>query len=226
MVAGHSLGEYSALVAAGTLGFVDAIRLVRERGRLMQEAVPVGQGAMAAVLGLDAATVEAIAAKASADGVCTAANYNAPVQTVIAGARAAVERAVELAKERGAKRAMLLQVSAPFHSPLMAPARARLAPLLADAEFADAAVPVMLNVDAAATTDGGVARDALERQVDGPVRWVESIERMRDDFGVDTFVEVGPGSVLTGLIRRIAPGARTMSLAEPVQFEEFEKELL
>lgn len=219
VMAGHSLGEYSALVAAGVLDFADAVRLVRERGRLMQEAVPEGEGAMAAILGLEAAAVEQVAADAAAVGVCAAANYNSPVQTVIAGARAAVEKAVDLAKERGAKRAVLLPVSAPFHSPLMAPARAGLEPLLAQTEFGAPSVAVVTNVDAAPATDGAACREALARQVDGPVRWVASVERMSSEFGVDTFFEIGPGSVLSGLIRRIVPGAKVISLSDPASLE-------
>ena len=219
-VAGHSLGEYSALVAAGVLEFADAVRLVRARGRLMQEAVPEGEGAMAAILGLEAAAVEALAAEASEDGVCAAANFNAPEQTVVAGDRRAVERAVEIAKQRGAKRAVLLAVSAPFHSPLMAPARAGLEPLLEDTDFADAAVPVVTNVDALPVTEGAASREALGRQVDGAVRWVESIERMREEFAIETFIEIGPGSVLSGLIRRIAPGAQVVSLSETTGLEK------
>ena len=198
-----------------------------DRGRLMQKAVPEGEGAMAAILGLDTATVEQLAREASsgpAGGVCTAANYNAPVQTVIAGEKAAVERAVELAKERGAKRAVLLPVSAPFHSPLMAPARDGLTPLLAGTSFGTATVPVVTNVDAAPVTDGEACRDALGRQVDGAVRWAESVVRMKEEFGVDTFVEVGPGSVLSGLIRRIVDGARVVSLAEPAALEKLIEE--
>jgi len=161
VVAGHSLGEYTALIAAGVLEFSDAVRLVRERGRLMQEAVPEGEGAMAAIVGLDAGTVEDLAREASSSGVCTAANYNAPMQTVIAGERKAVERAVEIAKERGARRAVLLPVSAPFHSPLMAPARARLEPLLAETDFGAPRVPVVTNVGAAPVTEGAACREAL-----------------------------------------------------------------
>lgn len=224
VVAGHSLGEYSALVAAAVLEFSDAVRLVRERGRLMQEAVPEGEGAMAAILGLDAGAVEDLAVEASSTGVCTAANYNAPVQTVIAGARPAVERAVDFAKARGAKRAVLLPVSAPFHSPLMAPAREGLEPLLAETGFGAPSVPVVINVDAVPVTEGARCRDALGRQVDSPVRWVESVQRMRDEFGVDTFIEIGPGSVLSGLIRRIVPGAKVVSLAEPAGLEKLAEE--
>lgn len=220
VVAGHSLGEYSALVAAGAIDFSDAVRLVRERGRLMQLAVPAGQGAMAAILGLEPAAVEQLAADASSSsGVCTAANYNAPEQTVIAGDRPAVEKAVELAKERGAKRAVLLPVSAPFHSPLMAPARSGLEPLLAETAFTDPSVPVVTNVDAAPVSEGSACREALGRQVDGPVRWVESVRRMSEEFGVGTFIEVGPGSVLSGLIRRIVPGVQVVSLSDPSGLE-------
>lgn len=214
-VAGHSLGEYSALVAAGSLDFADALRLVRRRGELMQAAVPVGEGAMAAILGLAAEAVAALAAEASAPGeVCAVANYNAPEQTVLAGHAPAVARAVGLARARGAKRALPLPVSAPFHSPLMAPARAGLAPLLAATSFADPRVPLVCNVDAAPVLTGAAARDALVRQVDGPVRWVESVRWMAAQ-GAEVWVEVGPGNVLCGLVRRIVPGARCVSLAEP-----------
>jgi [acyl-carrier-protein] S-malonyltransferase len=215
VVAGHSLGEYSALVAAGTLAFADALRLVRRRGELMQEAVPVGIGAMAAVIGLPASEVALLAQQAAGDQVCAVANYNAPIQTVVAGHRSAVERTVALAKEYGAKRALLLPVSAPFHCELMRPAREALTPLLEATPFHDPRVPVMTNVDAAPVTTGVAAREALARQVDSPVRWVESIERMVTDHGVERFVEIGPGSVLTGLMRRIARGPLARSLAEP-----------
>ena len=215
-VAGHSLGEYTALVAAGALELGEALRLVRRRGELMQEAVPAGEGAMAAILGLDAEAVEGIVADAEGDdGVLAVANYNAPEQTVVAGHVAPVERAVELAKERGAKRAMRLPVSAPFHSPLMEPARRGMTPLLDAADFRDPSVPVVVNVDARPVEHGPELRDALVRQIDGAVRWVESVERMATEMEIDLFVEVGPGSVLTGLVRRIAPDARALSLAEP-----------
>jgi [acyl-carrier-protein] S-malonyltransferase len=221
LVAGHSLGEYSALVAAGTLSFVDAVRLVRTRGGLMQEAVPVGVGAMAAILGLDSAVVREVAEQAStATECCAVANYNSPEQTVIAGHAGAVERAMRLVKERGAKRALPLPVSAPFHSPLMAPARAGLEPFLERAAFADPAMPVVANVDAAPLRDGAAARDALVRQVDGSVRWVESVRWMSREGGVNLFVEIGPGSVLTGLGKRIAPEATWLSLQEPEQLDE------
>jgi [acyl-carrier-protein] S-malonyltransferase len=220
MMAGHSLGEYSAHVAAGSLTFEDALLLVRRRGELMQKAVPVGQGAMAAVLGLEAETVAAIAVEASGDQVCTVANFNAPTQTVLAGDRLAVERATRLAKERGARRAMLLPVSAPFHSPLMRPAREGLEPRLDAVDFQDSRVPVVCNIDAVPVSSGAAAREALKRQVDGPVRWVESIVWMAEQGRIDLFVEVGPGTVLTGLIRRIAPTSKTVSLDQASRAEK------
>ena len=220
-VAGHSLGEYSAVGAAGGLPVEDLVRTVRRRGRLMQEAVPVGVGAMSAVLGLARDAVEACCREASAPGeAVVAANFNAPEQTVIAGHAAAVARAGQLLAERGAKRVVPLPVSAPFHSPLMVPAREGLAPVLAALPFAALAVPLYNNVDAGPVTAGGVVRDGLVRQVDAPVRWVELIERMGAD-GFDTFVEVGPGSVLSGLIRRIARGAVTVQVGTAAQVEEY-----
>ncbi len=213
-VAGHSLGEYSALVAAGTLDLADALRLVRRRGELMQEAVPVGEGAMAAILALDDAAVEALVAEVAGEQVLAVANKNAPGQVVIAGHREAVERAVEMARERRGK-PRILPVSAPFHSPLMAPAREGLEPLLAATEFRDPSVPVVTNVDAAPVVTGLGARDALVRQVDSPVRWVETVEWMADEAGVTSFIEVGPGAVLSGTIRRIRPDAKRVGLAEP-----------
>ena len=222
VVAGHSLGEYTALVAAGSLELEDALRLVRRRGELMQEAVPVGEGAMAAVLGLDPALVAEVAAEAAGDEVCAVANLNSPVQTVLAGHAAAIDRAVALAGERGARRAVVLPVSAPFHSPLMAPAREGLTPMLEETAFADPSVPVISNVDASEVTTGDAAREALRRQIDSPVRWVESVERMHREHGVERFIEVGPGSVLTGLIRRIAKGAGTISLSGPETLESLD----
>jgi [acyl-carrier-protein] S-malonyltransferase len=215
VVAGHSLGEYSALVAAGALDFADALRLVRRRGELMQEAVPVGQGAMAAILGLDPEAIAAIASDASQGEVCAVANLNGPAQTVIAGDKGAVDRAVALARERGARKATLLAVSAPFHSPLMRPAREGMEPLLAATTFRDPKVPVVTNVDAAPATTGGAAREALVRQIDSPVRWVESILWMESAFGIETFVEVGPGNVLSGMNRRIVQSARATGISDP-----------
>jgi [acyl-carrier-protein] S-malonyltransferase len=208
--AGHSLGEYSACVAAGALAFGDAVRLVRRRGEFMQEAVPEGIGAMAAIVGLAVEEVEA-ACRDAADGeVVGAANYNSPEQTVIAGHAAAVERASAACLARGAKRAIRLPVSAPFHSPLMRPARERMAELLAGTPFSAAAIRVVTNVDAARQTDGARLRQALVRQIDSPVRWVESVRLLARE-GVDHGIEIGPGNVLAGLVRRIERGIRVES---------------
>jgi len=203
-VAGHSLGEYSADVTAGVLSFTDGVKTVRSRGRFMQEAVPAGAGAMAAVLGLSSEEAARACVDVSAEtgGVVSAANFNSPEQTVISGAAAAVERAGALAKERGAKRVVPLPVSAPFHCALMQPAQDRLAEVLRGLNFSNARVPVVVNVDAAARTEAEALRDALIRQVTGPVRWVESM-RLLVGEGPAKFVEVGPGKVLCGLMRQI-----------------------
>ena len=203
-VAGHSLGEYSAVVAAGGIDLADAARTVRLRGRLMQEAVPVGEGAMAAVIGLDDAVVEAACSEEeiAGGGPVAAVNFNSPGQVVIAGAAAAVAGAGERCRERGARRVLPLPVSAPFHSVLMAPAREGLAPTLRELDFQPLTVPLYRNVDAAAVSLPDEVRDGLIRQVDAPVLWSETIRRMRAD-GFDTFVEVGTGKVLSGLVRRI-----------------------
>jgi [acyl-carrier-protein] S-malonyltransferase len=203
-VAGHSLGEYSANVAAGSLGFADAVRTVRERGRYMQDAVPPGAGAMAAILGLGTEDVLRVctAASSETDAVVTAANINSPSQIAISGATAAVERAVVLAKEAGARKAVMLAVSAPFHCPLMQPAQDRLEVLLKALTVSPAAVPVVVNVDAKLANEPEVLRDALIRQVTGTVRWVESIELLIAQKP-DLFLEVGPGKVLSGLLRQI-----------------------
>jgi [acyl-carrier-protein] S-malonyltransferase len=219
-VAGHSLGEYSALVAAGALSFADALRLVRLRGQLMQGAVPVGVGGMAALIGMDAEAAAALASEVAQGEVCAVANLNGFVQIVIAGHKGAIDRAVALAKERGAKKATVLAVSAPFHSPLMAPAREGMTRVLRDTEIRDPSVPVVTNVDAAPVTTGAAARDALIRQIDSPVRWVEVIQHMTQAAGVDTFLEVGPGTVLTGLDRRIATGTMNTSLSDPDQLRK------
>ena len=202
-VLGHSLGEYSALVAMRTLSFTDALRIVRARGRYMQEAVPVGTGAMAAVMGATLQEIESACAEASQGEVCAPANINSPNQVVIAGNVAAVNRAGELLKTRGANRVIPLKVSAPFHCSLMLPAQQRLAADLEDTVFADLHWQLVTNVDAQIVLgNGDAARDALVRQVSSPVRWLESIELLIAK-GVDTFVEVGPGKVLTGLMRQI-----------------------
>lgn len=200
--AGHSLGEYSANVAAGSLSFSTAVRLVRERGRFMQEAVPAGVGAMAAIVGLAAEDVEAVCREAAQGETVSPANYNSPEQTVIAGHAAAVARASAACLARGARRAIPLPVSAPFHCALMSPARERMRPLLEETSIAEARLPVVTNVDAEAETAGARLRDALIRQVDSPVRWVASIQRLAR-AGVDRALEIGPGNVLAGLVRRI-----------------------
>jgi [acyl-carrier-protein] S-malonyltransferase len=201
-VAGHSLGEFSALVAAGGLGFADAVRLVRRRGEYMQSAVPEGVGAMAAILGLAPAQVAGICRQAADGQVVAPANLNSPEQTVISGHAEAVKRAVELASAGGAKRAVMLPVSAPFHSSLMQPAAVRLEVDLRATEFHTLRVPLVNNADAELTSSGDEAREGLVRQVTLPVRWEESVRELIDQ-GVNTFVEVGPGRVLTGLLRQI-----------------------
>ena len=213
-VAGHSLGEYSAHVAAGTMSFGAALQLVRRRGRYMQEAVPLGEGAMAAILGLDAGDV-ARACEQVADGqVVGPANLNGPGQVVIAGARDAVRRAGDRAKALGAKRVIPLQVSAPFHCALMKPAEDRLAPELRGLELCNPRVPVIANVDAEPKRDARAAIEALVRQVSLPVQW-ESVVRRLASEGVSAYVEVGPGSVLTGLVRKIHREAATASIEAP-----------
>ncbi len=221
-MAGHSLGEYSAHVAAGSLTLADALRLVRRRGELMQEAVPVGVGAMAAVLGLPAQRVAEIAAEAAQGEVCAVANFNSPEQTVIAGHQGAVERAIALARQAGAKRAIALPVSAPFHCALMAPVREALTPALVATTLRDPRVQVVVNVDARPVRSADAAREALIRQVDGPVRWVETIRTLWTELGIRRFVEVGPGSVLCGLVRRIEPAAETIALSEPGMLAKLE----
>ena len=202
-VAGHSLGEYSALFSARSLQAGDAIQIVRSRGRYMQEAVPVGVGAMAAVIGAELAVIEAACAEAADDEVCAPANINSPSQVVIAGHTGAVDRASELLRGRGAKRVLKLNVSAPFHSALMMPAQERLALDLERIEFAKLATPLVTNVDAAIIGSGAEAAVALVRQVSSPVRWLQSMELLIKE-GVDTFIEVGPGKILTGLMRHIS----------------------
>jgi [acyl-carrier-protein] S-malonyltransferase len=212
--AGHSLGEYSAHVAAGTFGFADAVRTVRNRGRYMQEAVPVGAGAMAAILGLDGDAVAAACAEAANGEVVSPANLNAPGQVVIAGTRAAVERAGAAARARGAKRVIPLAVSAPFHCALMKPAEDRLAPELRALTVQAPRRPVVANIDAEPKADGAAAVEALVRQVSGAVRWEAVVRRLASE-GVRTYVEVGPGTVLAGLVRKIDRDARVASLEDP-----------
>ncbi len=216
--AGHSLGEYSAMVAAGSLEFATAVKLVRARGRYMQEAVPTGEGAMAAIMGLSPSDVAEICKKASQGEVVSPANVNSPEQIAISGAAAAVKRAVEIASQSGAKRAVMLPVSAPFHCALMEKAQKRLEPDLRAAAFSALRFPVVTNVDAEAITSGEEARDALIRQVTAPVRWVESVREMMD-AGVNVFVEVGPGKVLCGLMRQIERSVRCFQAEDPASMQ-------
>jgi [acyl-carrier-protein] S-malonyltransferase len=224
VVAGHSLGEYTALVAAGALDFADTVRLVAERGRLMQEAVPAGRGAMAAILGLDDATVIGVCEAAAQGDIVSAVNFNAPGQVVVAGSAVAVERAVEAAKEAGAKRALLLPVSVPSHCALMRPAAEQLAQQLAAMPISSPTIPVINNVDVAAVTDADAIRDALVRQLYSPVRWVESVQKMAQQ-GVDTLVECGPGKVLVGLNKRIEKSMNALAVFDAATLEKAVSEL-
>ncbi|HTZ88762.1 MAG TPA: ACP S-malonyltransferase [Alloacidobacterium sp.] len=220
-VAGHSLGEYSADVAAGVLSFADAVKTVRNRGRYMQEAVPAGEGAMAAILGLAPEAVIDLCAKAAAEagGVVSAANLNSPEQTVISGAAPAVEQAAALARKAGAKKAVMLAVSAPFHCALMQPAQDRLAEDLRQLSFSAPSVPVVTNVDATLTTDAEQLRDALIRQVTGSVRWVESM-RLLIEQKPTHFIEVGPGKVLSGLLRQIDRSQTALNVGDEASLEK------
>lgn len=218
-VAGHSLGEYSALVAAGSLSFSDALRIVRHRGQYMQEAVPVGTGAMAALLGIPLERVEELCREAAGGEVVAPANRNTPAQIVVAGHRSAVERVREKALAAGAKRALLLPVSAPFHCSLMRPAQQRLAPELEAAPFADLAVPLVNNVRAEEVRTGPAARQGLLDQIPAPVLWEQSVRRLLS-LGVEQFVEVGPGRVLTGMMRQIEPAARAVNVEDCQSLEK------
>jgi [acyl-carrier-protein] S-malonyltransferase len=220
-VAGHSLGEYSAHVAAGTFAFADAVKVVRRRGRYMQEAVPVGHGAMAAILGLDAESVRQACEEAAQGDVVSPANINGGGQVVIAGSKDAVQRASERAKARGAKRAIPLSVSAPFHCALMKPAEERLAPELRALAAHDPRIPVVANVDAEPKRDAPSAIDALVQQVSAPVRWEDVVRRLASE-GVTTYVEVGPGTVLSGLVKKIQKDARVFSFGSPEDLEAIE----
>ena len=212
-VAGHSLGEFSALVAGGGLDFAEAVKLMRKRGTFMQEAVPAGEGAMAAILGLSPGTVIDICRRAADGQVVSAANLNSPEQTVISGNAAAVKRAVELASQNGAKRAVMLPVSAPFHCALMQPAQARMEPELRAAAFHDLRVPIVTNADAEITSSGTEAREAVIRQITLPVRWEASVRELIER-GVNTFVEVGPGRVLSGLLRQIDRSVHSLNVED------------
>ena len=217
-VAGHSLGEYSALAAAGSLSVADTARLLRIRGRAMQAAVPVGTGAMAALLGMEADAARAVASEAAAGEVCQVANDNGGGQVVISGDKAAVERAIEIARAKGAKRAILLPVSAPFHCSLMAPAATAMEAALADVEIRPPAVPLVANVVAGPISDPAEIKRRLVEQVTGLVRWRETVAWLHG-AGVNLFVEVGAGKVLTGLSRRIAEGAETLTIGSPGDIE-------
>jgi [acyl-carrier-protein] S-malonyltransferase len=212
-VAGHSLGEYSALVAAGALSFADAVQLVRRRGAYMQDAVPAGQGAMAAILGISPAVVQDACKKAAEGEICSAANLNSPEQTVISGHANAVKRAVEIASQSGAKRAVILPVSAPFHCAMMMAAQEKLEKDLKGTNFSDLQIPLVTNVDADSIRKGDEARQALVRQVCMPVRWEESMRFLLDE-DVRTFIEVGPGRVLTGIMRQIERSVTTLNVED------------
>ena len=218
-VAGHSLGEYSALVAANAMSFMDAVKTVRKRGTYMQEAVPVGIGAMAAILGLPLETVEIACEDAREGEVCSPANINSPAQIVIAGNVDAVDRAIELLKTRGAKRAIKLNVSAPFHCDLMFPAQERLAEDLATIEFKDLRFPIIENVSAEANTSGTRSRTALTEQVTSPVRWAQSVESLLAE-DVETFIEIGAGKVLSGLVRQINRDVRCLNVENTESLKE------
>ena len=219
-VAGHSLGEYSALVVAQGLAFEDAVGLVRQRGRFMQESVPIGQGAMAAVVGMEIAVVERICSQAAGKEWVAPANINSPDQIVVAGHRGAVERVLELVKGKRGGRAVLLPVSAPFHCALMEPARQRLDRVMREIPFHDLKVPLVNNVDAKVIREAQEARDGLARQVVGPVRWADSVQTLVR-MGVERFVEMGPGRVLSTLIRRTVPDIETRNVGNLKQLERF-----
>ena len=223
-VAGHSLGEYSALTAAGTFSLGDAARVLKMRGQSMQQAVPVGQGAMAAIIGVDLDVAEAIAAEAAGDDVCTAANDNAPGQIVLSGSASAITRAVEIARENGAKRSIVLPVSAPFHCALMAPAADVMSEALADITLQPPLVPVVANVTAAPEEDPGEIRRLLIEQVTSRVRWRECILKMRE-LGVNNFMEIGAGKVLTGMNRRIDKGLTSLSVQSADDIDAFASSL-
>jgi len=219
LAAGHSLGEYSALVVAGALRFADAVKLVRKRGEFMQDAVPVGTGAMAALLGVDLPTAEQVCGEAAQGEVVGVANINSPGQIVIAGHRTAVERAVQAAAERGGKKSVLLPVSAPFHSALMKPAADRLAAELERVAVSAPRFPIVRNVDAGVTTSAEDVKPFLVRQVASPVRWTECVERLSRE-GAGAFLEVGPGRVLTGLLKRTLEGLRGLPVEDPASLDK------
>jgi [acyl-carrier-protein] S-malonyltransferase len=222
IVAGHSLGEYTALVVAGALPFSAAVPLVRFRAQAMQSAVPVGEGGMAAILGLDDDAVRAVCAEASAAGIVEAVNFNAPSQVVIAGAKAGVEKACEIAKAKGAKRALPLPVSAPFHSSLLKPASDQLRAYLANVDISVPQIPLINNIDVSSVAEPAAIKDALVRQAAGPVRWVETVQKMAHE-GVTHVIECGPGKVLNGLTKRIDGTLIGASIFDPASLEEVRK---
>jgi [acyl-carrier-protein] S-malonyltransferase len=222
IVAGHSLGEYTALVVAGALPFSAAVPLVRFRAQAMQNAVPVGEGGMAAILGLDDDAVRAVCVEASAAGIVEAVNFNAPSQVVIAGAKAGVEKACEIAKAKGAKRALPLPVSAPFHSSLLKPASDQLREYLASVDIGVPQIPLINNIDVASVAEPAAIKDALVRQAAGPVRWVETVQKMAHE-GVTHVIECGPGKVLNGLTKRIDGSLIGASIFDPASLEETRK---
>jgi [acyl-carrier-protein] S-malonyltransferase len=224
-VAGHSLGEYSALVAAGTLSFSDAVKTVRKRGKYMQEAVPVGVGAMAAILGLDLETIEKGCSEAANGQVCSPANINSPSQIVIAGNTEAIDRACEILKEMGAKRAIKLNVSAPFHCALMMPAQEKLAQDLQSISYGEFQFPIVQNIDAETNNDSAKVCDALTKQVSNPVRWLQSVENLAK-LGVNTFVEVGAGKVLSGLVKQINREARLLNVENTESLNQTKEAIL
>ncbi len=220
LAAGHSLGEYSALVCSGALVFADAVRTVRQRGTFMQEAVPVGTGSMAAILGLDLESLDAVCLDAAQGQVVSPANYNSDGQVVIAGHTEAVTRAIEVAKEKGAKRSMLLPVSAPFHCSLMVPAGERLAEVLMDITVNEMSCPVVSNVEATSNHDASRVCDLLVRQVSAPVRWREIVACMVN-LGVERYIEIGPGKVLSGLVKRMAKGSTIQNVQNVADISKF-----
>ncbi|MGI8784020.1 MAG: ACP S-malonyltransferase [Acidobacteriota bacterium] len=224
LLAGHSLGEYTALVASGAISFEEAVTTVRRRGEFMQQAVPVGTGAMAAILGLDAQAVEGACKEAAHGEVVAPANLNSPEQTVIAGHKAAVERAVEIAKEKGARRAMLLSVSAPFHCELMLPAQKQLEKVLRGLKWGKLNIPIVTNADAQLVVEAADAQNALIRQVSSPVRWSESVLAL-NQAGADVFVEIGPGKVLAGLIKRVVREVRVFNISDEASLDATVSEL-
>lgn len=223
-VAGHSMGEYTALVAAGGLSFIDALSVIQKRAQYMAEAVPPGTGLVAAVMGLSREAVQKVCSDAASEGMVCPANFNCPGQTVVAGEKAGVERALVLAKKAGSRKAITLPVSVPVHTSLMEPAATRLAPIIDSLAWSDLRVPLVSNVEARPVQSASEVRASLVRQLASPVLWEDSIRRMAE-LGVSTFIEIGPGSVLSGLIKRILPEVRTLRVSDPASLHETEEAL-